>query len=165
MKITYHFNVLTVAMLVFILVGCENAELQKLATELQASRLELEKTKNGNKRLKKLNHEVKKNLQKIKFEYENLKILNTELEKWSGQLVKSYGPCVWYFSEYDRPLPHESMIKPTAQQLVQKLNMLFKESKSPEVILIEIKETTAYIKVSDEEHLTQRMGTSGAASY
>jgi len=72
MKITYYFNALALAMLVFILAGCENAELQKLATELQASRLELEKTKNGNKRLKKLNHKINKNLQKIKFEYENL---------------------------------------------------------------------------------------------
>lgn len=165
MKIIYHYGMLVFILPVLLFFGCENSEMQRFASELHASRLELEKSKNKNKRLIKRNQEISEKAQNLKLKYENLKIMNAELEEWSAQLVKSYGPSIWFFSKYDRPLPRERLVRATPQKLIERLNVLFKESMSPEVILIEIRENTAYVKISDDEQLTQRMGTSGAASY
>ncbi|NNF98621.1 MAG: hypothetical protein HKM93_04530 [Desulfobacteraceae bacterium] len=142
---------LSICFIIHPLTGCQNAEIEKI-------RSEHEQTKEINRRLR-------ANLDDLKSEVKNSKARLDDMSGWSGQLVNHLGPCVWYFSEFEKPLPHEIMENANPQQLVEKLNILFKSSGSPEVILGEIENGIAQVRVSDETQLTQRMGTAGATAY
>ncbi|MCP4745804.1 MAG: hypothetical protein GY874_06625 [Desulfobacteraceae bacterium] len=148
-----------------VLFGCDRPKPETPESQLAFLESELKKIKNENTKLKKENKDIQNSLEQLSSQYVNLKIKNKELRAWSGELAKRLGPYIWYYSQYDKPLPHESISNPNPGKMIEKLNALFKISKSPEVILLKIEQNTAHVKVSDQEQLTQRMGSSGAAGY
>ena len=96
---------------------------------------------------------------------ENLRIHANEMEEWIRFVIKAIGPCVWAGGPFDRPEPREIVGNGSPNELMSKLNGVFRTSKLPEAILLRIEDGTAYVKIPDDERLTQGMGTSGAANY
>jgi spore germination protein GerM len=45
------------------------------------------------------------------------------------------------------------------------LNRMFKQSQLPQVILVQLNGDTAVVRISNEQQLTQQMGSTGATSY
>jgi len=134
--------------------GCENKETERLNTELK----ELQKE---SLRLK----EENKVLTNLKADFENQTVLNNEDADWAKHLVKSYGPSLWTVSQYDNPLPFKQFEKATPEFLIRQLNLVATKTGLPEIALVIIKDKTAFIKIIDDKHLTQGMGTSGAAAF
>lgn len=136
---------------VFMFTGCGNKNNKELEIE--------------NKQLQTANNAVLKKLEESQLDVEDLKVKFSELEDWSTALANQYGASIWFFSEYDKPLPQESVNEATPQILVDKLNKLFVEAGDPEVIIDKITDNAIHVSISDENKLTQNMGTSGAAGY
>lgn len=147
-------SILVLVSAVFLLTGCGNPPAG-----------DLEKLKQENNKLKEYNKQIVEKFESLQYDYDNLKIHNQELQDWSSELVTLYGSSIWFFSEYDKPLPQERVREATPQTLIDKLNKLFAESGIPEAIIEKITDDTIYVSISDETKLSQNLGTSGAASY
>lgn len=148
-----------------LLLGCQGNEVDKLKADHQKFETSLKSANTKIEALQSRNNNLKRELEKAKFKYENLKIQNTEIDEWIISLVKELGPCVWVVGQFEKPVPHEIVKNGKANDLINKLNTIFNSTDSPEAALLKIENETAYIKIKDEEKLTQEMGTSGAASY
>ena len=145
--------------------GCQSGFEEELEIELQESEKSL---KVANKKIEELTTQYKvlsQTIQDLKFKNENLEIRINEINEWSGYVVRGIGPCVWVGGMFERPEPHEIVKKGSPNELINKLNEIFKTTKSPVAKLLKIEDGTAYIEISDDEKLTQGMGTSGAANY
>ena len=101
----------------------------------------------------------------IQIAYDNLKLQAAETAEWANQMADRFGPSVWYFGSDEKPLPYKSIKNATPQHLLEQLNQLFREAKLPLVDLKKIDGDTAYIRVVEDEQLTQNMGTTGATAY
>lgn len=151
MKNFFNFkSILTISVL-FLLTSCGNTSTEKLKIE--------------NKKIKAYSSNLLEKFENLQFEYDNLKIHNQELKDWSTALVSQYGNSVWFFSEYEKPLPQESVKEATPQILINKLNKLFVKAGDPEVIIDKITDNAIHVSISDEAKLSQNLGTAGAASY
>ncbi len=145
--------------------GCQSEVEKKLETELQESE---NSRRVANKKIEELKSQYKvlsQTLQDTKAESENLKIRINEFNEWVGHVVKEIGPCVWVGGIFERPEPLEIVKNGSPIELINKLNEIFKTTKSPVAKLLKIEDGTVYIKISDDNKLIQRMGTSGAANY
>lgn len=145
--------------------GCQGNEVDKLKADLQKFETRLKSANTKIEALQSRNNNLKRELEKAKFKYENIKIQNTEIDEWIISFIKELGPCVWVVGQFEKPVPHEIVKNGKANDLINKLNTIFNSTDSPEAALLKIENETAYIKIKDEEKLTQEMGTSGAASY
>jgi hypothetical protein len=103
--------------------------------------------------------------QALAFECANTLQRYEELNAWSQALVAGYGTGVWYFSEWERPLFVRAINTESAWDILTAINALLSEDGYPEVRLQQVADRTAYVTLSDEQYLTQRMGTAGAESY
>lgn len=126
---------------------------------------ELEELKAKNKQLQASGKAVLSKLENLQLDYENQKVRYNELEEWSTALARQYGNSIWFFSEYDKPLPQESVREATPQILIDKLNKLFAKAGDPAVSIESITDNAIHVSISDEDKLTQNMGSSGAAGY
>jgi len=160
----FYWKVICIVWLILI-TGCDNGEQEELTAALTASGDKVIALKTENQELKKKNHDLSNRLLKTQAEYENAKIQQQQSEVWSRELVQIFGPCVWYYSPHDKPFPHERLREASPQQLMAKLNLLFKQSDSPEATLMAVEKGIAHVKIMNATQLTQSMGTEGAASY
>ena len=153
------------SLIALLMIGCQKNEVNELKVDLQELEIRL---KDANKKIEFLesrNNNLKIELEKATFEYKNLQIQKTETDEWIGYMIKGIGPCVWAGGHLKRPIPQEIVKNASPKDLVTKLNKIFKSSNSPEATLLKVEGETAYIKIYEDEKLTQRMGTFGAASY
>ena len=109
--------------------------------------------------------ELQRRHQALTFEYANTLQRHEELNAWSQALVAGHGAGVWYFSEWERPLFVKKVVTESVRDILTALNALLHEDGYPEVYLQRVADRTAYVTLSDEQYLTQRMGTAGAESY
>jgi hypothetical protein len=135
-----------------------NEDLEELKISLDAADRKIEILESRNKKLK-------QDLESANFKFRNLQTQMTEIDEWIGYVIKGFGPCVWVGGQFERPLPREPFKKGTLNDLITNLNKIFKKTDSPEAALLKVEDGTAYIKIFQDEKLTQRMGTFGAANY
>lgn len=125
----------------------------------------VEKLKAENIKHRASNQKLSSRLENLEIDYENLQIKYNESEAWSKALSSQFGPSVWFFSEYDKPLPQESVREATPSILINKLNKLFVGAGDPEVSIESITDNAIHVSISNEDKLTQNMGSSGASGY
>jgi hypothetical protein len=145
--------------------GCQADRSEPLKTALQSANQNLA---DCNRRLSSLGSDyagLEQTLEKNLLALENLKLKSNELNEWADGVVKELGPCVWFGGPFERPLPQVLVQDGTPEDLIEKLNRRFKQTNSPQATLMKVENGTAYIRIGDEERLTQRMGTTGAANY
>lgn len=145
--------------------GCQNNGTNQLNAELQELKISLNDANKKIETLKSRNKNLKQDLENVNFKYRNLQMQWTETDEWIGYIIKGFGPCVWVGGQFERPLPHEPVKNGTPNNLITKLNMIFKKTDSPEATLLKVENGTAYIKIFQDEKLTQEMGTFGAKNY
>jgi hypothetical protein len=159
------YKITLVSLIVLLMIGCQSNEVIELKADLQEFETSLRDANNKIEGLIFLNNNLKIKLEKATSEYTNLHIQKTETDEWVGYMIKGVGPCVWASGHLKRPIPREMVKNASAKDLITKLNKIFKSSNSPEATLLRVKSETAYIKIYEEEKLTQRMGSFGATSY
>jgi hypothetical protein len=108
---------------------------------------------------------ISEQLALLKLAHENLEIKAAELSHWSQQLAESFGPGIWYFSNAERPLPFKAIPAATPDLIISELNRLFVRDNLPAISLEKIEDKIAYVQISDEQQLTQHMGTTGATAF
>ncbi len=148
-----------------LMIGCQNNELNKLKANLRELEINLNDANKKIEDLKSLNDNLKKEIEEVTFKHENLLAKKIETDEWIVSLVKEVGPCVWIVSQFEKPVPHDIISSGTAKDLIAKLNIIFRSTNSPEATLLKVENGTAYIKIVEDDKLTQEMGTSGAISY
>lgn len=109
--------------------------------------------------------DLEQTLEKNLLALENLRLKSNELNEWADDVVKGLGPCVWFGGPFERPLPQVLVQKGSPADLIEKLNRRFQQADCPQATLLKVENGTAYIKIIEEEQLTQRMGATGAANY
>jgi hypothetical protein len=162
------FFVLSRSMLygfLFFVAACSDGEVRKLQDDLAAANRRLLQRQADNYDLSQENSRLQSKYHTVDAYCENLQVEKKELIEWSRELVRIYGPSVWYIGEYEKPLPWQRVPKATPKDLLRELNARLRQDHLPEVILKKIDHRTAYVQLSDDAYLTQRMGSSGAAAY
>ena len=152
-------------LVVLLLQGCQDNEIIELKTDLQGLETRLTDANKKIEALESQNNSFRQKLEEAYFKYENLQIQKTEMDEWTGYIIKGFGPCIWAGGQFERPIPLEPVGNGTPDNLLAKLNAVFKRTDSPVATLSKIENGTAFIKIADDEKLTQGMGTSGAANY
>ena len=147
------------------MIGCQSNVVKELKSDLHELGTELQIAKREIDGLKSRIIGLKGKLDKANLNYKNLQMITAETDEWIGYLIKAIGPCVWESGRSKRPIPSEIVRDATPMDLLTKLNQTFMRSKSPEATLLKVVNETAYIKIDEDEKLTQRMGSFGAASY
>ena len=150
---------------ILVLAACGNDEVQGLKARLADKEAELQSANAQKSDLMKQNSQLQTRMNDLQVEASGLKLRLEELTQWSKQVAQQYGPGIWYFGRDERPLPYKSMPGATVRELVEELNRLFGRSGLPAVILDDIVDHTAHVRLSDAETLTQNMGSTGATAY
>ncbi|KJS31722.1 MAG: hypothetical protein VR64_09210 [Desulfatitalea sp. BRH_c12] len=145
--------------------GCGDGKTKQLNAALEKSKATIQAISDENSQLKEQISRLQTEFNDLQNENSNLKISETELQQWSRQLAEQLGPAVWYPGPYERPLPRKIIERATAEKLVQSLNDLFRQAQLPEVILLKVLGDTAFVDISQDEQLTQQMGSTGATGY
>ncbi len=146
-------------------VGCNNTENEKSVLLIDELNSEVKTLTTENLQLKKKISDHEEQLKTFKIQHKSLTIENNDLKEWTDQIVDKFGPSVWYFGDYERPLPYIKVETANPHTLIMKLNRFFKKSGDPEIRIINIKDEVASVILDDASHLTQRMGSTGARSY
>ncbi len=154
MKYSIIFNIL----FIICLVGCTNSELEKAKATID--RLHAENAKIRQDILK-----LKGDCKASKLENERLSIRIKELNQWSKKLADGYGTGIWITDESTYPIFVKSMKSANVNDIINELNQLYEKNSFPKIVFKKIDGRKAYVLIEDSEHLTQRMGTSGASSY
>lgn len=151
---------------IFLLIaGCGDEKAKQLKAALSESRRANASLKMEKSRLEEQISNLQDALEELSSAYGNLEVKDRQLAHWSRQVAERFGPGVWYFSRYEKPLPCESIPEATPEVLVARLNGRFRKSKLPQVILVAIEGKTARVRISDDRQLTQQMGSAGATGY
>lgn len=108
---------------------------------------------------------VEDSCQQLELTVEELDRKKSALESWAQELAAGYGPGVWYFSAMERPVFHHTPDVPTLEGIVEDLNELFLDDQVPTIQVEDQFESTVAVSVSDDQLLTQGMGSSGAQAY
>jgi hypothetical protein len=160
----YRLSVL-ITLVVFAVWGCGNGKIEQLTSELSDTRKEVRALQAENARVNARCSQLQTELMETQANHAHLKTREAQLAQWSRQLAEQFGPSVWYFGQDERPLPYRLIENATPQLLIEALNDLLKTAGLPEVTLLRIEENTAFVHISDDEHLTQKMGSAGATGY
>lgn len=150
---------------IIIIIGCDSNEINELKFNLKEAEGRLNKAYTEIELLNTQNQDLRKKYEQVVHDYENLQLKRTEINEWIEHMIKGYGPCVWAIGQFERPIPHEFVKKGTPVILIAKLNNIFRKLNSPEATLLKVEDGIAYVKIIEDEKLTQGMGTSGAANY
>lgn len=147
------------------LAGCSQDQPGSRMDDLKAFQAQNDKLASENTALRERNNELQDDLDLLKAEYENLELQKEELKRWNHDLVKACGPSVWNLGIYEYPLPYKFFRKASLQQLLTGLNDLLRARHLPEVVIKEVKGSTAHLQIPEDTILTQQMGTTGAEAY
>ena len=89
----------------------------------------------------------------------------TEIKEWADMVVKDLGKGIWYISDKRYPKFVEPFKTGGVPEIIEELNKKFRKDKLPEVLFLGREKDKVIVGVSDDAQLTQKMGSSGAASY
>jgi hypothetical protein len=145
--------------------GCGEDKAGRLAAEVEQSRSTIAMLNSEKNQLIDQISRLQSDYDDLRSDYENLKVKETELSQWCRQMAEDFGPGIWFVGKDERPLPQQSIPNATAARLIDELNRMFKQSQLPQVILVQLNGDTAVVRISNEQQLTQQMGSTGATSY
>lgn len=148
-----------------LLLGCGDSEKDTLRGELNAKNRRIDSLTARNDELELKAGRLQEAIVGLQAELENHTVKEAQLRVWARQLADSFGPGVWFISGDERPLPYKKIKDATLEMLIRELNLLFTEKNLPTVTLSKSENDTVFLQVSDENMLTQEMGTTGATAY
>lgn len=90
---------------------------------------------------------------------------HAELAQWADRTVSRFGPGIWYVHDLIYPFFVKPMKKGGVPEIIEELNRRFRKNKLPEVIYLGQEGATVMVGVSDDDLLTRKLGSFGAASY
>lgn len=151
--------------LLFLAVGCNNGKAPASDAALAECRQARDAQRAQNNRLQERISRVQSQAADLQSQIDNLAIKNNELAQWSRQVAERFGPSVWFVGPDEKPLPYQSIPDASPQLLLRRLNDLFEQSHQPRATLQKIEGDTAFIRIEQQQHLTQEMGTTGATAY
>jgi hypothetical protein len=151
--------------LLFFAAACSDGELRQCQDGLAAVERRLDQIQAENRTLSEENSRLQSDYETFHTFCESLRAEKEELARWSRELAGIYGPSVWYMGPYEKPLPRNRFQTATVEDLMSELNRLLRQDHLPVVILNRVADRTAYVTISDDAHLTQRMGSAGATAY
>jgi len=164
MRIIYT-TLLGVFLIIGCLAGCGDSELDKVRRELKAANETIRNVRLENEKLLKEILERQVEIERLKTDDTEKTEKLKELKKCSLKLADGYGPGIWDFDEYMCPVFLRSVKSGTLVDIIDELNKGYKKQGLPTLFLERIDQGVAYVGVSDEEILTQQMGSHGATSY
>jgi hypothetical protein len=88
-----------------------------------------------------------------------------ELTAWATKTALRFGPGIWYVHDQVYPFFVKPMTSGGVPEIIEELNHRFAKSHLPEVIFLGQEQGTVLVGVSDDDLLTRRLGSFGAASY
>jgi hypothetical protein len=153
------------ATLLFLAMGCNNGKAPTSDAALAECRQARDLLRAQNDRLEEQIADAQSKANALQSEIDSLAIKNNELAQWSRQVAERFGPSVWFVGPDEKPLPYQSIPNATPQLLLRRLNGLFKQTHQPRATLKKIEGDTAFIRIEEQRHLTQEMGTTGATAY
>lgn len=159
-----HKTMLLIAVFLIVL-GCQKNEIDGLKSDLVKLETSLAAADKKIGKLKSSNDHLKQQIEKAGSKYNNLYIQKKETDEWIGAIVKRIGPCIWAMGPFEKPLPEKILSKATPKELITGLNIRFQKTNSPEATLVDVKDHIAFVKIIEDEKLTQQMGTFGASAY
>ncbi len=151
--------------LLLLAVGCNNDKAPASGAALAECRQERDALRAQNDQLEEQIARVQSKAEDLQSQIDNTTIKNNELAQWSRQVAERFGPSVWFVGPDEKPLPYQSIANASPQLLLHRLNELFKQSHQPRAILQKIEGDTAFIRIAEEQRLTQEMGSTGATAY
>lgn len=158
--------------LAFQLFGCNGEKPQTKETAPPKTQVTEEKTGHVKELEAKINDLTAKNkeLAKQKAElFEEVKKQEeqkTEMTKRIQKLIDGYEPGIWTTDDAHLFPVFKKVIKSAdSKRIIEELNHEFNLEGLPRLIFNKLEKGTVFIRVSDPEQLTQRMGSSGAMSY
>jgi hypothetical protein len=151
--------------LLLLATGCNNGKPPASEAALAECRQTRQALRTQNDQLQEQLSLVQSRTGDLQSEIDNLTIKNNELAQWSRQVAARFGPSVWFVGPDEKPLPHQSIPNASPQRLLRRLNELFKQSGLPRAVLQKIEGDTAFIRILEQQRLTQEMGTTGATAY
>jgi hypothetical protein len=158
-------RLLAISMILVSMAGCGEDKTRKLEAEVEKSRNAIEALNAEKVHLSEQLGRLQSEYDELQSEYANLRVKEEQLSLWCLQMAEAFGPGVWFIGKDEKPLPQKSIPDATPARLIDELNQLFEKSNLPQVLLVEIKEDTAHVRITDEVQLTQQMGSTGATSY
>jgi hypothetical protein len=158
-------RLLVIATVLVALAGCGEKREDRLAAEVGRSRNTIETLHAEKAALLRQIADLQNQYDELQTECENLKVREAQFSQWCRQVADGFGPGVWFIGPDERPLPRKSMPDATPALLVGELNRLFEGSNLPRVLLIDVRDDTAFVRIDEDEQLTQQMGSAGATSY
>ena len=162
-----------------IIYGCGGSKLEELEAEIkqgkeqagiiQAQLVEadanIRSARSENERLSVEAEKLRDTIRQLEIKNQLLSRRTGELKEWSGKLAAGYGPGIWYMDESTLPVFVKPIPAGDAAALIGELNKRFEKDNLPKILIRKIENRKAYVGVSDEELLTQRLGSHGAESY
>ncbi len=161
MKYSVIYNIL----FIICLVGCTNSELERAKLEIEEAKATINNLHVENQKIRQDALKLKGDFKASKMKNERLSIRIKELNEWSKKLTDGYGTGIWITDESTYPVFIKSMKSANVNDIIKVLNQIYEKNRLPKVVFKKIDGRKAYVVVEDSEHLTQRMGTSGASSY
>ncbi|MDH3973736.1 MAG: hypothetical protein OEV42_05600 [Deltaproteobacteria bacterium] len=112
-----------------------------------------------NKELSKKNGEL---FEEVKKHEEQKQAMSKRIKR----LVDGYQPGIWTTEDAGLfPVFKKALKSADAKRITEALNYEFNQEELPRVIFNKQENNTVFIGIANSEHLTRRMGTSGALSY
>lgn len=108
---------------------------------------------------------LKNQVRELEAENYRLVTSHADVDEWADTLVEGYGPGIWYTGQLLYPRFLKRIKSGSVSDVVEELNKRFRKDNLPEVILLSSESGRVEVGVSDDEHLTMRMGSHGASSY
>lgn len=109
--------------------------------------------------------ETQRKIEMIENQYQQLASRYANLGEWADHMVTGFGTGIWYIQDTVYPVFVKSMKTDRVEDIIEELNLRFKEDRLPEVLYLDQEGSTVVVGVSDDAQLTRKMGSFGAMSY
>lgn len=145
--------------------GCETSRVEQLQKDLNEIKTVLQQAQEQSRKQQTQLEQLKSTVEQLTIRNEMLGARLEELDEWSMRLVEGYGAGIWYMAEYTRPVFVEPVPAASVEKILQALNRRFDKDGLPILRLASVSQDKVTVDIEGEEMLTNRMGSSGAASY
>ncbi len=163
-KFTY-LSLILILILYISLLGCGNSKSEKAQSELKELNKKHQLALSENTKLSNEIERLQKENKELRIKNEMLANKQEDLKEWSEKLVEGYGTGIWYIDKWSLPIFVKSMPSADVNKIIEELNLRFAKDSLPRIIFKKIKNKTVYVGLDNDDLLTQRMGSYGAATY